>query len=433
MSTGARLATIYATLFALSTLLLGGVSLYLVNRAMHQQVDDRIAGEARALTQNLAPQSAQDILARIQLRKSEHPATHYVLRDISGDLFSGDVNWTGTKLGWFDFDQIEDSTSEEPDQFRAFAIAGDSYYLMVAEDTDEIENIRRLMFGTSAFLALIAAALAGGGGIWLSRFYLGKLETFARQARAITAGEHGQRMPLAQADDEFASLSTSLNLMLDRNRELLQQQRRVTGDIAHDIRTPLTRLRQKFEVDHSETATAAISEIDTILEILNAILRIAEIEEGDRRKNFKLVDLAEMANRVAEIYLPSFEDHGKHLTVYAVGPARVMGDPELLTQLLVNIVENALNHTPADSQTRIHIEQNDRHISLAVHDNGPGVPPGEEDNLLQRFYRLDKSRSTHGTGLGLNLVKAIADLHGAQVKIENLNPGLGVTIRLQKT
>jgi signal transduction histidine kinase len=433
MSTGTRLAALYAILFALSTLLLGGTSLYLVDRAMHQQVDDRISAEVQALTENPKPKSIEEILTRISARKPERATTHYLLRDNSGRVLAGNLDWKETTQGWFDFGQTENDEIEAPDQFRAFAIKGDGYYLVVAEDTDEIENIRRAMFGASALLAIIAAALAGAGGIWLSRYYLAKLEAFADKARAITAGDVDQRMPLVKSEDEFSSLSTSLNLMLDRNHDLLDLQRRVTGDIAHDIRTPLTRLRQKLEADHhSEVAALAITEIDELLGILNSLLRIAEIEEGERRKNFMPVDLVEMANRIVEIYAPSFEDQGKQLIAYTIGQVSALGDPELLTQLFVNLVENALFHTPRGSTASIAVMKDETNALLIVSDNGPGVPKGEETKILQRFYRLDKSRSSKGSGLGLNLVKAIADLHGAAVTIENRNPGLKVTISLQK-
>ncbi len=433
MRTGTKLALLYALLFGLSILLLGGASLFLIDRTLRQQVDDRITAEILALTEAPDVQSADDILRRIVARKGEQQKLLYILRDGNGGAVLNDIAWTGSTIGWFDFGHVESGEAEIADQFRGFAVKGNGYDLVVAEDTDEIENIRQIILSVSVLLAAIAAALAGAGGTWLSRLYLGKLESFATQARAITAGDFSQRMPAVGSGDEFHSLSTSLNLMLDRNHELLQLQRRVTSDIAHDIRTPLTRMRQRLDVDEQNEATrATIADIDELRDILNALLRIAEIEEGDRRRNFKPVRVSELATRVVEIYAAAFDDQDKRLSVVTTSDANMLGDPELLTQMLVNLVENALHHTPRASHTEVQVLDDSKNLLLIVKDDGPGVPAGEEDRILQRFYRLDKSRTSQGSGLGLNLVKAIADVHGGVLKIENCNPGLRVGLTLAK-
>jgi signal transduction histidine kinase len=292
----------------------------------------------------------------------------------------------------------------------------------------------RTLMGAYALAALAAGVLASGGGLWLSRMYLRKLESFAANARAVTAGDFARRMPTMRSGDEFDSLSQSLNLMLDRNKELLERQRQITNDIAHDIRTPLTRLRQKLEAALGKKGQlrlpAAIEDMDEILDILDSLLRIAEIEEGARKRNFKTIDLNAIARKVEEIYAPSFEDQHKVLSLTADPFVNIKGDADLITQLLVNLLENALHHTPTGTQVTISVKTEQNGVQICIMDDGPGVPPGEERKILDRFYRLDRSRSTFGTGLGLYLVKAIAELHDATLTVANRSPGLAITVTL---
>jgi signal transduction histidine kinase len=431
-SIGARLAALYALLFAVSTLLLGATSLYLIDAALENQIDGRIAAEVDNLALISKSGSEKALIAAIKQRIGRERALKYQLEDGNGKTLAGDLEVTKPMVGWFDFGLVEAGPEDAPDQFRAFGAKLGGSFLVVAEDTDELENLWRTLVGTYASVGLAAGVLASCGGVWLSRMYLRKLEAFATAARAVTAGDFAQRMPIMQSGDGFDSLSRSLNMMLDRNKELLERQRQITSDIAHDIRTPLTRLRQKLERSQAqktqEFPSGAIEDTDEILELMTSLLRIAEIEEGARKQNFKTVDLAAIARRVEDIYAPSFEEHGKVLSLAADVQVLVQGDAELLTQLLVNLVENALHHTPRRTEVVLATSVSNGAALLSVSDNGPGIPKGEEHKILERFYRLDRSRTTRGTGLGLNLVKAIADLHGAELAITNLSPGLRVNL-----
>ncbi len=427
---GAKLAALYALLFAASIALLGTMALYVIDTALRGQIDSRIREETAAL---IAGDGTPGALAtRIGEKISGGGPFSYRLEDQSGVTISGDIPVVIGQTGWSDFDTGDSGSDEQADQFRALGTATGDGLLIVAEDTDIIENVWTALAGATALVALASGVLACGGGFWLSRLYLRRLDQFADRARAITAGDLAQRMPRMRTGDEFDSLSTSLNTMLDRNQDLFERQRQVTSDIAHDIRTPLARLRQKLEAGLRDKSIRmlpqAITETDHLLEILGSLLRIAEIEEGSQRNHVTDIDLGQIAAKVVEIYQPAFEESGRSLVLVDTKAVAVIGDGELLTQLLVNLVENSLVHTPVGAYVEVEARTSAQGSELVVRDNGDGVPPGEEGKILERFYRLDRSRSTVGCGLGLSLVKAIADWHRARLSVENLAPGLAISV-----
>jgi signal transduction histidine kinase len=225
-------------------------------------------------------------------------------------------------------------------------------------------------------------------------------------------------------------LAATFNRMLDRIAALMETLKQVSNDIAHDMRTPLTRLRQKLETglaqpgERGQALESALTDLDAILETFAALLRIAQIQSGARRAAFRPTDLSAVAQTVVEAFSPSAEDARQTLTLEATGPVLIEGDPELLTQMLVNLVENALRHAGAGSRIRVRVSNNGSGAQLTVIDDGPGVPAAERERLFDRFYRLERSRSTPGSGLGLALVSAVAELHGAEVKLADANPGL---------
>jgi len=216
--------------------------------------------------------------------------------------------------------------------------------------------------------------------------------------------------------------------MLDRISALMESLRQVSNDVAHDLRTPLTRLRQKLEARLAgapdPAIESALSDLDAILETFAALLRIAQIEGGARRAAFRPTDLAGLGRTVVEAFAPSAEDATQTLSLQATGPSVVDGDPELLTQMLVNLVENALRHAGDGASICVTVRENGPDVTLVVADDGPGVPDHEREKLFDRFYRLERSRSTPGSGLGLALVAAVAKLHGAEVRLIDAAPGL---------
>jgi signal transduction histidine kinase len=258
-------------------------------------------------------------------------------------------------------------------------------------------------------------------------------------AEAIIEGDLARRIPEQGSDDDLDRVAATFNRMLDRIAGLMETLRQVSDDIAHDLRTPLTRLRQRLEAsltlqtpgERAEAIGGALADMDAILETFAGLLRIAQIESGARRTAFRPLDLALLARTVVEAFAPSAEDSGQALTLEGDGPLIIEGDPELLTQMLVNLVDNALRHAGAGAEIRVRTVSQGSEVVASVIDNGPGVPEGERARVFDRFYRLERNRSTPGSGLGLALVLAIARLHGASVSLADAGPGLEVRVTLR--
>jgi signal transduction histidine kinase len=269
---------------------------------------------------------------------------------------------------------------------------------------------------------------------------LRKIETVSQTSRDIVAGDLQQRVPVRDRGDEFDHLAVSLNAMLDRIQTLMEGLRQVTTDIAHDLRTPLTRLRQRLELAQrpgvdSETLRAVLDasrhDIDGILEIFSALLRIAQIESGARKAGFTEVNVSELLRTVIEVYRPALEEKGQQLQEAIDSDLAVRGDRELLMQLFANLLENAIRHSPAGAHVALMARNSSDMVEVSVADDGPGVPEALRPKVLQRFFRLESSRTTPGSGLGLSLAAAVATLHDAKLQLSDNGPGLRVTVLLR--
>jgi signal transduction histidine kinase len=226
--------------------------------------------------------------------------------------------------------------------------------------------------------------------------------------------------------------------MLDRIQMLMDGLRQVSNDIAHDLRTPLTRLRQRLELARAKATTVAdyqaavdqaLAETDEILDTFGALLRIAQIEAGTRRSAFTEVDLSGVLQTIVETYAAVAEDHQHGLASRIAEGVTVQGDRQLLTQMIANLVENALRHTPTGTRIEIELAEPSSAPVCVIRDNGPGIPEPERQKVFRRFYRLDSSRATPGSGLGLSLVAAVAELHRIAIEVGDNRPGLQVTLR----
>lgn len=263
------------------------------------------------------------------------------------------------------------------------------------------------------------------------------MDAISRTAEAISGGDLTLRIPLRGTGDELDRLAETLNRMLDRIGQLMESVREVSNNIAHDLRTPLSRLGQHLEdarvqarstADHQRALDLAKSEVEALLSTFAALLRIAQVEAGAQRAAFQSVDLSGVVATVAEAFAPSAEEEGRTLLAEVAAGITVYGDRELLTQMLVNLVENALRHTPIGTQVKLSLSAHAQRAVLIVEDNGPGIPAAERQNVLRRFYRMDHSRTTPGSGLGLSLVAAVAELHSAATHLEDACPGLRIGV-----
>jgi signal transduction histidine kinase len=251
------------------------------------------------------------------------------------------------------------------------------------------------------------------------------------------SGRFDARIPVLHRDDELDRLAINLNATFDRVERLMESLAQISSDVAHDLRTPLSRLRQTLELAR-RTATsveefragtgAAINEADDILETFSALLRISQIESGSRKAGFSRVDLSTLFETIFETYVAVAEDAGHELISHIATGIDISGDRELLMQLGANLVENAIRHTPAGSRIEIDLHRSADGAVAVFSDRGPGIPEREYGKVFRRFYRLESSRTTPGSGLGLALVAAVADLHGARISLDDNHPGLRVTI-----
>jgi len=267
--------------------------------------------------------------------------------------------------------------------------------------------------------------------------FLRRVDAIERTGREIMEGNLTRRLPVRGTGDEFDRLSEGLNAMLERIQSLMEGVKQVSNDIAHDMRTPLARLRQRLEAARLPGKTAdeqaasidgAIADTDGLLRTFSALLRIAQIESGSRRAGFAEVDLSALFAAMVETYAAVAEDRGQHVSGTIAPGLAMRGDRELLTQVLANLIENALTHSPAGAQVTLTLERIDGRIVGCVADNGPGIPPAQREKAFRRFYRLDTSRTTPGSGLGLSLVAAISALHGIEITLGDNAPGLRVTL-----
>ena len=309
--------------------------------------------------------------------------------------------------------------------------------LVVAADLDSIEPIETTVLTVLAF-ALAGVFILGALGAMILGSYLRlRLNSINLSAQAIIGGDISKRMPVGARGDEFDQLGTTLNRMLDRIEGLLDNLRQVSSDIAHDLRTPLSRLRARLEqglstCERSRTVLVeeAIERVDDVLSLFAAILRIAEVESGETKRLFKLVDLSALVAQLSESYTLSFEDQDRTLLSSIEPEMTVNGDRELIAQAVINLLENAQRHTSPGAIVRITLVRAGPFACIAVVDNGAGVPTSQLHRITQRFARLETDRKTPGHGLGLSLVTAVAALHGGRLVLRNVEPGLSAVFEI---
>ena len=300
----------------------------------------------------------------------------------------------------------------------------------------ELQAIRSMIVRTMAWGFLLMIFLALLGGVLVSRGRIRRVAVINEAIGDVVAGDLTRRIPPDPTGDDIERLVENLNGMLDELEKLVDGVRRVSDNIAHDLRTPLARLKHRLESlrqqeesqEKREVVEKAVAEADSLLDTFNALLRIARIESGQRRQGFTTVDLSTLIDDVAELYAPLLEEAGLELEIEQGADLEVVGDRDLLFQALANLVDNTLKHLPSGGRVSLVARRQGEGILLAVGDNGPGIPVTERDRALERFYRLDSSRSTLGAGLGLSLVAAVAELHQTSLELLDNDPGLRVEI-----
>jgi signal transduction histidine kinase len=316
------------------------------------------------------------------------------------------------------------------------------YRLVVSRDSTRMTVLeRRFWYGLAGAVGILCV-FGILGGILIRRTLLSRVQTVQQTVSAIMLGDLTRRLPTQSSGDELNTLSQTINGMLTQIELLVQGVRNVSNSIAHDLRTPLAELRARLEElsltrpskEHTfAEIEAAVADVDRVIGIFNALLRLAEIDSGMRRSGFVTVDLAEVAAAAVEFYQPAAELNGSRLQLVRSGPALVSGDRVLLAQALSNLIDNALKYTPPKGDVIVSVKRRaDRSVEVAVADSGPGIPDADKSKVVQRFYRGDASRGTPGVGLGLSVVDAVARLHGATLELDNNHPGLRASMVLMQ-
>ncbi len=314
------------------------------------------------------------------------------------------------------------------------------YHLLVGRDTALYVPLERRFWYALLGAAVILSTFGAVGGILIRRALMARIHLMRHTVSAIMLGDLTHRLPAEPVGDELNTLSQAINGMLNQIEQLVQGVRNVSNAIAHDLRTPLTELRVRLEElslsrpapEHTfSEIEAAVSDVDRVISIFNALLRLAEIDSGMRRSGFVPVDLGEVAAAVVDFYQPAVEIKGTHLQLVRADAAPVRGDPVLLAQAISNLIDNALKYTPAGGSIVVSVtRRSDQGIEVAVADSGPGIAEADRKKVTQRFYRGDASRCTPGVGLGLSLVEAVARLHGTMLELSDNHPGLRASMAL---
>ncbi|SOE00125.1 sensor histidine kinase [Caenispirillum bisanense] len=435
-----RLTLAYTAVFGLSVLLLLGAIYWATAQNIGRAIDDTIASEIDALAQHYRTAGLAGLVRAIEGRTGPHNVNGglYLLTDPGFRRIAGNVTaWPANadEVGsWVVFPLAGDGTEAAYGRARAFKLQG-GFNLLVGRDTRALDRFQNLMAEAMTWALAGTLVLGLGGGLLVSRRVLARIDGLNRGAETIMRGDVTHRMQTNGSGDEFDRLAHTLNQMLDQIERLMTGIRTVTNNVAHDLRSPLTRIRSQLEQavarggsaeDLREAAAQAMAEADGLLATFNALLSIAEAEAGVAVADPVTVDLGALVEDVADLYGPVAEEKGLVMTAAAVQPGlTVQGSRELLFQALGNLVDNAIKYTPAGGT--IHVEAAPG-PALVVRDCGPGIPEADRARVTDRFVRLDASRTTPGNGLGLSLVAAIVRMHRARLDFADAAPGLRASI-----
>jgi signal transduction histidine kinase len=427
-----RLALLYALVFSISVFLLGCIVFFIGRHSLEEQLRTRIEAEATQLLAGYQNDGLEELRHEVKERIEASPAhrLQYSLQDQSGRVVFDGIIFPPSP-GWHRL-----TTPEGQDLLLLTVPLDEDYLMAVAADMDGVTAIERTVRNTFLLAFVFTLFIGITGGVVVSRRFLARVDRLTRTAESIGRGNLSERVPVSGAGDDFDQLATTINRMLGQIEQLMEGARQVSTSIAHELRTPLGRLRQKLEALQAMQASStsrtlcedSLSTLDETLGTFSALLRIAEMESGSFSAAFTPVDLSSLLPDLVESYRPVAEERSQELTAEVAPCLRVNGDKSLLTQLFANLIENALRHTGAGTHIRVGARQEGDTVVAQVCDDGPGIPASERELITKPFYRLDRSRHTRGSGLGLSLAAAIAALHEASLQLEDNAPGLRISV-----
>jgi signal transduction histidine kinase len=439
-----RLAALYFLVFAASV---SGVLLFVyltsadfVERQTEATLDAEITGLAEQYAQRGLSGLVQIVAARSAGDRGD--GMLYLVTDPDGRPLAGNIAaWPAGvpphagRLSFTIAARVKDRIETHSAQGASFIIPG-RYRLLVGRDISDASAFRNRVKITLLWAGLVALGVGLLGGAAMSRNLLRRVEQVNRTSERVMAGNLSDRIPLDGTSDEFDQLAANLNRMLDQIERLMTAMREVTDDVAHDLKTPLSRLRVRLELalldgadgaGQTEAIRAAIDEADRLLATFNALLSIAELESGTRRDESEALDLSEVARSAVELYEPVAEEKGFVLSFATEPGVKVRGSRHLLSQALANLLDNALKYADG-GEIQIRVIHDGGRAAIEVTDRGQGIPEAEREAVFNRFVRLERSRSTPGNGLGLSLVRAVMGRHHGTVELADNRPGLRVRL-----
>lgn len=441
-----RLAMTITLVIVVTLLLAGGVGFGLIHAQLSSRQDARVTEMFRALTQEMEAGDKTDLVDAVTSRIAASPdqASIYLLKDQTGQVLAANIKGIAPPAGWSTVPpDLAGITTNYP--YRVFTGTAGGYTLSVGLTDADLDDLREIMAGSLGWSALTVLLAALGVSAVLARRMDQRLAAVDQTMNRVAHGDLSARLDLSGRGDDLDHIATTINGALARLEGVVEAMRQVSADIAHDLRTPLNRLRIRIEAASTKSdggqpvaddLAAALTEADQINDTFSALLRIAQIEAGSRKAGFQPLDVANLLASVVEIYRAVAEDAGQILTAPPFDPHQINGDPELLTQLFANLIENAIQHCPPGATITCSVTETAANVGVTVSDTGPGIPVAERENVQRRLYRLEKSRTTTGSGLGLSLVRAIADLHQASLALSDndttTGTGLAVEIRFPK-
>ncbi len=458
-TTAFRLTLVYLVVFSLFAAFLLGYFAFNTRRLINEQIATIVSGELQLLQVQYNQAGIRRLVAAVDVRSRRPGSSLYLVTTPMGEGLAGNVGSLEPGIleseGWVEtaYRRLEEPESAEHNALVRVTRLPGGIRILVGRDLDERERIFHVVALAGRWSVAIVIVLGIAGGVFVSRRVLKRVDAMTGTTQTIMAGDLSGRLSVIGSGDEFDRLAVNLNGMLERIESLMRGLKEVTDNIAHDLKTPLTRLRNRCEAALRTASSEAefrrvledtIEESEGLIRTFDALLMIARAESGEVREGMAEFDVAEVARDVSELYEPLAEDKGLTLEVNAKQHAAVKGNRELVSQALANLVDNAIKYAAPSAKVSSGAVNGERsgilvtadaeqdRIVLTVSDHGPGIPSADRSRVVDRFVRLERSRSLPGSGLGLSLVSAVARLHGGELKLEDNAPGLRARISLPR-
>ena len=454
-TTAFRLTLVYLVLFALYAVLLLGFFALNARRLVTEQITTTVDTEVSGLAQQYEVGGIRRLVQVVDIRSRRPGSSLYLVATPTGEGLAGNVSslepGTLGQTGWVEtaYRRLDAPEGSEHHALVRVSELPGGFHLLVGRDVEERERIYDIITTAGRWSMAVVVVLGLGGGFFVSRRILRRVDAITEKAQTIMAGDLSGRLPVAGTGDEIDRLALNVNAMLDRIESLMRGFKEVSDNVAHDLKTPLTRLRNRCEAalrsarteeEYRTALNSTIEESEQLIRTFDALLMIARAEAGEGGRYMADFDAAETARGIGELYEPVAEQKGFRFVVEAPGPAIVRGNRELISQALANLVDNAIKYAaPAPSGAdappptlQILAGTDEDHVVLTVVDAGPGIPERDRAHAVERFVRLEQSRSLPGSGLGLSLVSAVAHLHHGELRLEDNGPGLKATIILPR-